>query len=185
MNYQELPTRSDKLSQSVIKGLERRGPEHCAFFDSCCLDVPENLKEVELILKTLVMKKIKDGVDVFILTNPDWFQLLAGQVLISMREYYNIHFFVITQSADALTKAPADLRGEYQKICDAAEYVFAIARKTGNRVHFVEPIVRWCGSIIRYVDQYQMSSLNECVNILGSLYDRELINLRQRKPNAL
>ena len=105
MNYQELPTRSDKLSQSVIKGLERRGPEHCAFFDSCCLDVPENLKEVELILKTLVMKKIKDGVDVFILTNPDWFQLLAGQVLISMREYYNIPVSYTHLCEDALLRA--------------------------------------------------------------------------------
>lgn len=183
MNYRELPTKKDKTVQAVIKELELRGPEHCAFFDACCLDQPSNQEEVELILTSLIMKKVKDGVNVFILTNPDWFQLLAGQVLISLEKSCDIYFLAAFQSADALSKIPEDLRRDYEKVCDAAECVFAITQKAGNKVYFLEPLVRWCGYIIRYANPYYMNTLNEYTDSLGQLYKREFINLRQRKRN--
>lgn len=178
MNYHELPTRSDETIQAVIKGLELHGAEHCAFFDACCLDRPTDVRKIELTLMNLLMKKIKDGVDVFILTNPDWFQLLAGRAMVLLQRDYNFRFFVVVPNAGALSKIPAEWKRDFEQVCDAAEYVFAMAKKTVNKVYFVEALVRWCGCIIRYADSCRISTMNENVNNLGRLYEREFINLK-------
>lgn len=183
MNYQELPTRSDEIIQAAIKGLELHGVEHCAFFDACCLDRPADVKKIELTLINLLMKKIKDGVNVFILTNPDWFQLLAGRVMVLLQRDYNFRFFVVVPNAGALSKIPAEWKRDFEQVCDAAEYVFAMAKKTVNKVYFVEALVRWCSHIFRYTDPCRINTMNEHVNNLGRLYEREFINLYQGKRN--